>query len=192
VEVGVNPHLSSGVFYQKAWPGWGGDADDCWVLADLMAIHAVAPWVSLPNVAEYRKAAGNPDDPGQDGGTIDQSVKAIKANWPEIGKLITVHKGASWDKFNASMTKDRVASVSVLSASLPPEVKYGFNGTHRVTYAKVDSGWYIANPLAPPHSRYRKITAAWVKKSVLDYPVPGVYAIVMPSVAAAFKTHPLA
>lgn len=187
----MNPHLSSGVFYQKSWPGWGGDADDCWVLADLMAVHAVAPWVSLPAVNEYRKDAGNPDDPGQDGGTIDQSYRGMYANWPKIARLAKVLKGASWETFNAAMTKDRVASVSVLSASLPPALKYGFNGNHRVTFAKVDSGWYIANPLAPPHSRYRKITAAWVKKSVLDYPVPGVYAIVMPTVAQAFKTHPL-
>lgn len=189
----MNPHLSSGVFSQVWWPGNGGAPyDDCWALSDLMAVHSVAPWSHLPNVIQYRAAAGNPDEPGvPDGGTIDQSVRAIKALWPDLGKLITVHKGASWAAFKASMTKDRTASLSLLSGSLPLAYQYGFKGTHRVAVALVDSGWKIANPLAPPHSYWRDITEAALKKAVLDYPMTGVYAIVMPSVAAAFTTHPL-
>ena len=87
---------------------------------------------------------------------------------------------------------DRTASLSVKSCSLPLSHQYGFKGTHRVCVAKVDSGWLIANPLAPPHSYYRTISEAALQKAVRDYPAQGTYAIVMPSVAAAFKTHPLA
>ena len=190
----MNPHLSSGVFSQSWWPGNGGRPyDDCWCLADMMAVHAVAPWLSLPSVVKYRKAAGNPDEPGiPDGGTIDQSAKAIRALWPKIGKLIKVLKADSWAEFEAAITKDRTASLSVKSGSLPLSHQYGFKGTHRVCVAKVDSGWLIANPLAPPHSYYRTISEAALQKAVRDYPAQGTYAIVMPSVAAAFKTHPLA
>jgi hypothetical protein len=189
----MNPHLSSGVFTQSWWPGNGGRPyDDCWVLADLMAVHAVAPWVSLPNVIVYRREAGNPDEPNvPDGGTIDQSYRAMKRLWPELAAKITVLKNVSWADFEAKITKDRTASLSVLSSALPLSHQYGFKGTHRVAVAKVDSGWLSANPLAAPHARYRTITEAALKKAALDYPTPGVNAIVMPSVAAAFKTHPL-
>lgn len=188
----MNPHLSSGVFNQTWWPGNGGPPyDDCWTLADMMAVHAVAPWVSLPTVIKYRAAAGNPDAPGvPDGGTIAQSAKAIRALWPEIGKLIHVISGGTWDAFKSAMGTDKVCSLSVLSGSLPQN--FGFKGNHRVAVAHVNSGWLIANPLAPPHSRWRAISEAEVKKAIADYPGTGVRAIVMPSVAAAFKTHPLA
>lgn len=189
----MNPHLSSGVFSQAWWPGNGGrPLDDCWALSDLMAVHAVAPWLSLPTIIEFRREAGNPDEAGvSDGGTIDQSYRAMRRLWPKLAALMTVQKGVSWETFEAKITKDRTASLSVLSGALPTGLRYGFNGTHRVAVAKVDSGWLIANPLAPPHSRYRPITEAALKKAVLAYPTPGVNAIVMPSVAAAFKTHPL-
>lgn len=189
----MNPHLSSGVFSQVWWPGNGGRPyDDCWVLADLMAIHAVAPWVSLPSVGGYRAAAGNPDEPNvPDGGTLRQSARAMRALWPALGRLITVHEGSTWERFRDQMTTDRVASVSLLSGALPPGYRYGFDGTHRVTIARVDSGWLFANPLAGPHSRYRSISGADLREAMTKYPAAGMWAIVMPSVGAAFKTHSL-
>lgn len=187
----MNPHLSSGIFSQVHWPGVGSDRDECWALSDMMAVHAVAPWVSLPTAGVYRAAAGNPDDPGQDGGTLYQSAKAIRTLWPDLGKLIVVCEGVSWATFKSRMTKDKVASLSVLSGALPPSHTYGFYGNHRVAVALVDSGWKIANPLAPPHARWRDISESALRNAVEKYPAAGTWAIVMPSVAAAFKTHPL-
>lgn len=63
------PQVSTGVFSQRYWPGVGaGPLDDCGPLADLMALHAVAPAVLLPSVRTYRVRAGVPDtDTGSEG-----------------------------------------------------------------------------------------------------------------------------
>lgn len=185
----TNPHLSSGVFSQRYWPEVG-DVDDCWAMADIMGIHAVAPWVALPAMTAYRAAADNPDRIGATGGSIAQSAKAIRALWPELGVNIKVSEGTwSWDTFKQKMTPDRVASVSVLSSYLPPSYQYNFGGQHRVALFKGDAGWRIANPLAPPHSRWRDISEADIKKAIDAYPGQ-VWCVVMPTVAQAFETHP--
>jgi hypothetical protein len=186
----TNPHLSSGVFSQKYWPGVG-DVDDCWAMAALLAVHAVAPWVSLPKMTDYRAAAGNPDKPGPTGGSLAHSAKAIRTLWPELGRLIKVIDNAPSDAFNDAKKLDRVASVSVLSGALPPSLIFNFYLNHRITVFRGNSGWLAANPLAPPHSRWKPITKAALKLAMEKYPTSGVNAIVMPSVAAAFKTHPL-
>lgn len=190
----MNPNLSVGIFNQTWWPGNGGKPyDDCWALADLMAVHGVAPWLNLPTIIKYRAAAGNPDAPGvSDGGTIDQSAKAILTLYPKIAAHMHVAKGDSWDDFKARMTyNNNTASLSLLSGALPSGQAYGFKGTHRVAVALLDSGWKIANPLGPPHGPWRDISEAELKKAVDAYPRDGVWALVMPSVETAFKDHPL-
>src|SRR5262249_16607413 len=76
--------VSLGLLNQKAWPGVG-DIDDCAVLADCMAAHASAPWETIPFIADYRAAAGNPDDPHVgDGLTIAQSLQGAGATWSRL------------------------------------------------------------------------------------------------------------
>ena len=189
----VNPHLSSGVFSQKMWPGVG-DVDDCWCLADLMAVHAVAPWASLPNITDYRQAAGNPDQPGPTGGNIGHSAKAIRALYPKLViQTSTANAGPlTWATFAAKMKTGnrRAASLSVQSNALPPGLIYGFYGTHRVVVTFTGK-WRIANPLAPPHSRWQVIAEADLKRAVNAYPGDYVGCVLTPTVEAAFKTHPL-
>ena len=55
----MNPQFTTGVFNQQRWPQ-AGDTDDCWAIADLMAVHSVAPWLPLPGITKYREAAEIP------------------------------------------------------------------------------------------------------------------------------------
>lgn len=189
----VNPHLSSGVFSQKMWPGVG-DVDDCWCLADLMAVHAVAPWASLPDITKYRAAAGNPDKPGPTGGNIAHSTKAIRALYPKLAIFTsTANAGPlTWAAFASKMKTGnrRAASLSVLSSALPPSLTFGFYGTHRVTVTYTGK-WRIANPLAQPHARWSVISEADLKRAVQAYPGDYVGCVLLPTVEKAFMTHPL-
>ena len=178
------PNFTVGVFNQKRWPKTG-DADECWMLADLMAIHSVAPWLRLPNAEDYRNAAGNPDIQGQpDGGTIDDSAKAIRKLWarnsagdPGFGSLIEDWHGRPWDEFLAKVKLGHPASLSVLSGSLPPAMQFGFGGTHRVAVFFDGDGLRLANPLARAHSRSRRISDDSLRKAMRDHPDPRVNAV---------------
>lgn len=192
----IVPQFTTGVLSQLLWPGidpnprdGDPDRDDCWVLADLMCVHSVAPWVGLPVASAYRNAAGNSDAVGVQGGTIDQSAKAIRTFWPEIGDKITVRHGGPWATFMSDLKSGRPASLSVLSGSLP--VTHGFSGTHRVAvYCDANGAIHIANPLAKAHTRPPIISEASLKKAVDDYPGTGVNAIQFPRVEAMLPSHP--
>jgi hypothetical protein len=184
------PQFTTGIFNQKAWPK-AGDVDDCWVIADLMAIHGVAPWLRLPNVTVYRAAAGNPDKPGPTPGSVDQSAKAIRALYPKFGETIRVLKGLPFNEFIPMLKAGHPASIGVLSGKLPQDLQFGYAGPHRVAVFWNGSEIRLANPLARAHSRSRPVPEDVFHAAVKAHPLAAVHAVVMPSVEEAFLLHPL-
>jgi hypothetical protein len=182
--------FTTGVFNQKRWPGVG-DTDDCWAIADLMAVHSVAPWLRLPNVPQYREKAGNPDLEGPTPGSVRQSARAIRALYPKFGELIEVVRDGTWDDVSAKIRAGHPASMSVHSGSLPASLQFGFGGNHRVAVFWNGEHLRLANPLARAHSRSKRIAEEDLKGAVLAHPDPGVNCVLMPTVEAAFNLHPL-
>lgn len=183
------------VFSQRFWPGVG-DIDDCWCLADMQAIDAVAPWLRKIGVPAYREAAGNPDQPGITGGTITQSARAIRTLYPTLGPLIRAisaddHLG--WDTFLSIVKPARLAvSLSVMNGALPLSLRYStFTGGHRIAvqYSGTGVTWLLCNPLAQPHSKPDSIDQSQLRAAVTAYGA-GVRAIIMPGSELAFATHP--
>ena len=186
----MNPTISVGVFNQVHWPE-AGDVDDCWCLADLMAVHAVAPWSALPGITAYRAAAGVPDQIGPTGGSISASAKAIRALYPGLAIEVSANHELTWAAFMLGLTAHRAASLSVLSSALPAEHRYGFAGQHRVAVA-ITTELKLGNPLAPAHSKWKPISPTQLRIAVAAYPGgPNPNCILTPSVEDAFTTHPL-
>lgn len=188
----MNPSLSVGVLSQRYWPEIGlGPLDDCWVLADLMALHGVAPWSWLRDVAAYRKAAGVPDTAtGSEGGSLEASLRAVRSLYPPIAAMTRLYRG-SWAGFDQLVRQGRTFSGSVLSASLPADFRFGFSGRHRIAGGWADE-YRVLNPLDTPHSKPRPIAPTALRKAFADYPdAAEVNALVFPTVAEAFATHPL-
>lgn len=158
--------VSTGVLSQRYYPGVGtGPLDDCWALADLMALHAVAPTVALPTITAYRTRAGVPDTAtGSEGGSLEDSVKGLRATWRGSVELFR----GEWAAFLARLKAGAVASASVLSASLPKALRFGFYLNHRVTVFWAGS-LKVLNPLAPPHSRALSISEAALQEAMADY-----------------------
>jgi hypothetical protein len=181
--------FSTGVFNQKRWPK-AGDVDDCWCLADLMAVHGVAPWLRLPNITEFRAAAEKPDVQGvPNGGTVDDSFKAIRKLWPDL--QVELVAGGTFATVLAAIKGGRPVSLSVLSGSLPAALQFGFTGAHRVCVYWNATDLKVLNPLARPHSRSKVIEEAVLEKAANDHPPRHVDAVLMPTSEAAFRTHPL-
>jgi hypothetical protein len=188
----VNPQFTTGVFNQKRWPR-AGDTDDCAVLADLMAVHGVAPWLRLPGVKKYRDAANRPDQPGPTPINVADSGRAIRTLYPKLGALIEVVQGVTFATFLVKLKAGHPASVSVSSGSLPPRLQFGFSADegHRVTVFWNGTEIRLANPLARAHSRSKPITEAELKKAIDAHDLPNVHAVLMPTVEEAFGLHPL-
>lgn len=187
------PQFTTGIFNQKRWPK-AGDVDDCWAVADLMAVHSVAPWLRLPNITQYRAAANNPDMPGPTPGTVAQSGLAIRTLWKEFGKLIDVLEGVPFNDLLPLIKAGRPVSIGVLSDSLPPQHQFGFKGpksAHRVAVFWTGAELRLANPLARAHSRPKAIGDEELHVAVRNHPLLMANCILMPTVAQAFSTHPL-
>lgn len=185
----MQPQFSTGVFNQVRWPK-AGDVDDCWCLADMMAVHGVAPWLWLPTITDYRTAANKPDVPGEmNGGTVSDSARAIGVLWPRLP--IELLNGGAWPDLLAKLKSARPASLSVLSGALPANLQFGFAGAHRVTVWWDGATLRLMNPLARPHARSKPITDDALKVAVDRHPDPGVHAVVMPTIETAFRTHPM-
>jgi hypothetical protein len=184
------PQFTTGVFNQKAWPR-AGDTDDCWVISDLMVVHAVAPWLRLPNVTKYRTAAGNPDLPGPTPGSVDQSARAIRALYPTLGEKIQVLKAVTFADFLPKLKAGHPASIGVLSGELPLDLQFGYAGPHRVAVFWTGNEIRLANPLARAHSRSRAIAEDVLHNAVRAHPLAKVNAVLMPTVEQAFRLHPL-
>jgi hypothetical protein len=176
------------VYAQRYWPG-AGDVDDCWVLAAFMALHAVAPWLALPGVGRFRELAGKPDLPGPSGAVVDDAAKAIRALYPRLA--IETSSTFSWPSFTNAVKSGRPASLTLRSGALPAALRYGFDGIHQVTVEWADDEWVLANPLDQPHSRGDAIAQKDLRAAVEGYRGDKVSAILMPTAAEAFTTHPL-
>lgn len=176
------------VMSQELWPG-AGDVDDCWCLAGMQAIDAVAPWVRMVGVKAYREAAGKPDTPGvPNGGTEHDIAAGLRKLYPAIP--VEIIDGGAWDTFIAKGRAGRPAALLGLSGALPVAYRFGFSGIHAVTVAFEGGEWLIANPLARPHSKPLPIPQSAIRAYVEGYQ-PKVHAVLMPTAADAFRRHPL-
>jgi hypothetical protein len=187
----MDPQVSVGAFHQASWPG-AGDVDDCWAIADLQAIHAVAPWLRLVTVPAYREAAGNPDLPGPTGGSIADSRRAIRILYPGLGAdYMDQDPVVPFAALLARLKAGAVASVSVMNGKLPPSLRFGtYAGGHRVAVFYDNPTLRVLNPLAPAHQRAKPITPDQLKAACLAF-APGIRAVVFPDPDTAFRTHPL-
>jgi hypothetical protein len=176
-------------FSQKVWPK-AGDIDDCWVVATLQCANAVAPWLPLLDVTEFRAFAGDPDNGVDDGGNVDDIMKGITAAWPELVKGCTAVRGWTWERVLTEIKGGRPFDACVISARLP--VNYGFLKAHQVTlFQEPGVGLHICNPLAPDRSEPPRIATASAQAACEAYGNGKVYGVLFPTVETAFKTHPL-
>lgn len=177
-------------FSQRTWPE-AGDVDDCWVLSAIQAANAVAPWLPLLTVTEFRALAGDPDDGHDDGGNVDDLMRGIRAAWPALAPLCTPLRGSwTWDRVLEEIKAGRPASVCVVSARLPD--RYGFAGLHQVTYFHEPGvGLRVANPLAPDRSTPTRIATRAAQTAAEAYGGGRVHCVLFPTVEDAYPTHPL-
>lgn len=183
------PTFWIGTISQRAWRGVGGGSlDDCWACADAMCLNSVTPWDRLDGVGAYRKAAGVPDtSTGAEGGSLDASLKAVKALHPALGPFMELYRG-SFSGFLAKVKAGHPASASVWSRALG----YSTDFKHRVVFYWNGSTLKMLDPLWPAYREAQAVTEAFAKKALLDYPVTAeANALLFPTVEQAFTTHPL-
>ena len=137
------------VINQVRYPG-AGDVDDCWVVATVWAATVADPNAPRPTIPEFRAAAGNPDDPGPDGGTLPQVIRGAAASWSYL--TIAKYQSTDWGAFARRLADGWTASLAVIAAELPPNLRFGFSGAHQVGVVVRDGTWLVANPLAPQGS----------------------------------------
>lgn len=179
---------TSQVFSQKTWPA-AGDIDDCWVVATLWCANAVAPWLYLHNVTEFRRAAGDPDDGKTDGGRLDEIMLACDTLWPQL--RVNPYRG-SWKGLQALIDTGHPASVAVVAELLPPRLQFGFKGLHQVVFFREAGRLKCMNPLAKDRSRPDFISYDDARAAARAFTTDGtVRAAVFPVERAAFQTHPL-
>lgn len=146
------------VLNQEVFPG-AGNVDDCWVVATVWAAVAFRADIRRPDIPEFRRHAGNPDEQGiDDGGSRDQIVRGARGSWP--GVRIEQYLGP-WIGFRDKVKAGRPASLGVDSGKLPRSMRFGFTGPHQIGV-----GWdpdratfIVANPLARNGSRVLPIEA---------------------------------
>jgi hypothetical protein len=171
--------LLKSVLSQIGYPG-AGDIDDCWCVATIMAMHAVAPNNHLPTVPQFRAAAGVPDVQGRsDGGNVNDIMKACNKLWPTLHGALS---SRAWASFASAVKGGKVASLSLLSGNLPSRYRFGFSGTHQVYVEYTGGAWYIANPLAKTGSALQAISEADLKRAAVTLPGLGgqVLAVLFP------------
>lgn len=182
--------LISGIFNQFFYPGARGRPSfDCWVIATIQAANAVAPWVDLPTVPEFRKAAGDPLDGKDDGGNMAEIMLACRVLWPELRVIGSTTM--PWATFLAHLKANRVASLSITSGALPLNYRYGYDGGHQVVLFWEAGVLWIGNPLQPQGSPPRAIAEASIRKAAHAYSGANeVTAAIFPSPAEAFASKP--
>src|SRR5687768_13980685 len=175
------------VFSQTTWPGIG-DIDDCWVLASMQAVHAVAPWLKLPGVKRFRAEANRPDSPNRpDPGDEHDMARALRRLYPDL--RIEVVDGGDFSDFAAKVESGRPAALIVRSSALPDDLQHGFKEIHAITVAFDDElGWVVANPLAKAHSKPEPIQKKALEKAVKGFK-PNVHAVLMPTLEEALETN---
>ena len=178
------------VFSQTTWPGIG-DIDDCWVLASLQAVHAVAPWLRLPGVKKFREEANRPDSPTHpDPGDEHDMARALRRLYPDLP--IEVVAGGDFPEFAAKVESGRPAALIVRSSDLPDDLQHGFKEIHAITVAFDDElGWVVANPLAKAHSKPEQIKKNALAKAIDGFDKKRVHAVLMPAMEEALETNEL-
>lgn len=185
------PAFSIGTISQRAWRGVGpGPLDDCWACADAQCIHGCAPHLGLSGVPAYRKAAGVPDTAtGAEGGSLEASLRAIKALYPTLAPMVKLYRG-TFAGFDAALLAGSCISASVYSASLA--TKNGVPVRHRIALRAKDGVRQYLNPLDAAYSFPEDVSQATLRKWLADYPEPAEAAgLIFPTVDQAFTTHPL-
>ncbi len=177
------------VFSQTTWPGIG-DVDDCWVLASMQAVHAVAPWLKLPGVKRFREEANRPDSPNRpDPGDEHDMARALGRLYPDLP--IEVVDGGDFDGFADEVRSGRPAALIVGSKQLPNELQFGFKDIHAITVAFDDElGFVVANPLAKAHAKPIPIEKEDLRRAVKGFK-PNVHAVLMPTMERALETNEL-
>lgn len=178
---------------QRDYPQ-AGDIDDCWCVADLAAMHTVAPWLYWPGITAYREAASVPDRPHKpDGGQLVDSVTALRKLWPEYAVRRII--GGTWAELTTAWHDGRPTSVSVLSSELPARLRFGFDGFHRVTILRKPDGQLVfMNPLQQPMDRWIDVREDDVKPAILAYGkakrgVRSAYAVTFPTLSEAMDVY---
>lgn len=186
---------TSFILSQRDWPG-AGDIDDCWLVADLAALHACAPWLPLVGASAYRRAAGNPDVQGEpNGGQLRHSIKALRELYPDYAQRFHAMSGESWTTLMNAWADGRATSVSLTSSELPPSLRYGFGGFHRVSILRTPGGVLLfANPLAPGYSRWEQVEESDIRPAILAYGKakegkPCAYAVTFPTLLEALDVY---
>ena len=123
-----------------------GDVDDCSVIATFWAARDSGYMGSLPTVPEFRRAAGVPDRPGPSG--IDNYHVWLGVQGTELRVLGGTFWNVDWAPFARTVRQGSSASLAVLSSKLPANLRFGFQGAHRIGVAFDGSTFVVANPLA--------------------------------------------
>lgn len=185
----------SQVFNQKAWPR-AGDVDDCWVVSAIQCTNTVFPWLHLPDVTQFRAAAGDPDDGVSDGGNSAEIVKGSVGVWPVLTGRLRAFR-LSWEAFVAYVNAGHPASIALMTGKLPAGLNHGqaTNIAHQCSVARPKQGsgepLYFANPLAPVYSHWDECGYVDIKAAVLDYGNGAVVGVGWPTEAEAYRLHPL-
>jgi NAD-dependent oxidoreductase involved in siderophore biosynthesis len=186
---------TSHVFNQVRWP-LAGDTDDCWVVATIQAVNAVAPWLNLPSVRAFREAAGDPDNGVRDGGNVTEIMDGIRGTWPAIAGSIKSIRQQPWATLVSHLTAGRPVSVAVKSSLLPARLQYGFGGAHQICIVRKGVRFLLANPLAPVYSSWDVVTLDELRAAIMGYGElrtgqRSVFGVAMPTEAEAFRLHPM-
>ena len=154
---------------------WGiGDYNECSIIAAYWAARAAGFTGTLPTIAAFKQAAG------VTGQVMGHSAAEIGSGL--VGTSLAVMKplvmqGAAWTDFVAAMKAGGTASLSVDSALLPSELRFGFYGTHSIGVVYAAGQWYVANPLAPDKSAPLPISEAALKVAAAAFGGGGVVGI---------------
>jgi hypothetical protein len=183
------------VFNQVRWPE-AKDVDDCWVVASIQAVNAVAPWLPLPNVKTFRAAAGDPDDGKNDGGNVAEILNGIRGVWPVLTGHLKPMRQDPWATLVSHLTAGRPVSVAVKSSLLPSRLQFGFGGAHQVCIARKGVRFLMANPLAPVYSDWIPCNLDELRAAIMGYGElktgqRSVFGVALPTESEAFKLHPL-
>ena len=150
-----------------------GDVDDCSVVSTFWAARDAGYAGRLPTVPEFRRAAGVPDRPGPSG--IDNYHVWLGVQGTALRDLRGTLWNAKWEPFALAVKGGASASLATLSSKLPPYLRFGFNGAHRVGVAWDGATFMVANPLAPGGSAPLPCPEATLKAAA--YAVSAGYAL---------------
>lgn len=136
-----------------------GDIDDCWAVATIWAARrSLGPTMYMPTMTEFRRAAGNPDDPhASDGGTTDQIKVACTQLWPQLA--VQYYRSQDRAGFELLLKRGWTASLALLSSHLPLSMRHNFRGGHQVGVFHDGVGLRMMNPLQKDGATPYKISA---------------------------------